>query len=129
MRLVDGTNWLGEKVLAESTTAGGVIFFPTFTPLEADPRTPCLARSLNRLYGVYAANAAPFVHWADGSTDDLTTSDRYTDLKQKGIAPSLSILNNPNSEDGMGICQVGAQILNRCVKINEAVRSYWESKQ
>ncbi len=129
LRLVDGTNWLGEKVLAESTTAGGVIFFPTFTPLEADPADPCLARSLNRLYGVYAANAAPFVHWADGSTDDLTTSDRYTDLKQKGIAPSLSILNNPNSEDGMGICQVGAQILNRCVKINEAVRSYWESKQ
>lgn len=129
LRLVDGESWLGEKVLAESTTAGGVIFFPTFTPLEADPKDPCLARSLNRLYGVYAANAAPFVRWADGTTKDLTTEDRYTDLKQKGIAPSLSILSNPDSSNGMGICQVGAQILNRCVKINEAVRSYWESKQ
>lgn len=121
-------DWQGEKVLAEATTAGGVIFFPTFTPMTADPDDPCLARSMNRLYGVYAANAAPFVHWADGSTTDLTTQDRYTELKQKGIAPALSILSNPSGTDGMGICQVGAQILNRCVKIKDAVRSYWELK-
>jgi type IV pilus assembly protein PilY1 len=122
-------DWAGEKVLAEATTAGGVIFFPTFTPMAADPKDPCLARSLNRLYGVYATNAAPFVHWADGRTTDLTAQDRYTELKQKGIAPALAILSNPDdSGDGMGICQVGAQILNRCVKINEAVRSYWELK-
>jgi type IV pilus assembly protein PilY1 len=120
--------WAGEKVLAEATTAGGVIFFPTFTPMTADPDDPCLARSMNRLYGVYAANAAPFVHWADGSTTDLTVGDRYTELNQKGIAPALSILSNPTGTDGMGICQVGAQILNRCVKIKDAVRSYWELK-
>jgi hypothetical protein len=97
--------------------------------MAADPKDPCLARSLNRLYGVYATNAAPFVHWADGRTTDLTAQDRYTELKQKGIAPALAILSNPDdSGDGMGICQVGAQILNRCVKINEAVRSYWELK-
>jgi type IV pilus assembly protein PilY1 len=122
-------DWAGEKVLAEATTAGGVIFFPTFTPMAADPEDPCLAKSMNRLYAVHAANAAPFVHWEDGTTTDLTTRDRYTDLKQKGIAPALAILNNPDGGgDGMGICQVGAQILNRCVKISEAVRSYWELK-
>jgi type IV pilus assembly protein PilY1 len=126
--MLNDPDWSGEKVLAEATTAGGVIFFPTFTPMAADPDDPCLARSMNRLYGVYAANAAPFVHWQDGSTTDLTTADRYTELQQKGIAPALSILSNPTGTDGMGICQVGAQILNRCVKIKEAVRSYWELK-
>lgn len=118
--------WAGEKVLAEATTAGGVIFFPTFTPMAADPSDPCLARSMNRLYGVWASNAAPFVNWEDGTTTDLTTEHRFTELNQKGIAPAMSILDNPGGTDGMGICQVGAQILNRCVKIKDAVRSYWE---
>jgi type IV pilus assembly protein PilY1 len=124
----NGTTWRGEKVLAESTTAGGVIFFTTFTPLAGDPSNPCLSRSLNRVYAVYATNARPFVRWADTGTGPLTTDDRFVDLSQKGIAPAVTILSNPTDPTGMGICQVGAQILNRCVKFGSAVRSYWEHK-
>jgi type IV pilus assembly protein PilY1 len=121
-----GTVYRGEKVLAESITAGGVIFFTTFTPLTADPANPCLSRSLNRVYAVYAANARPFVRWGATGTGPLTTADRFIDLSQKGIAPAVSILANPADPSGMGICQVGAQILNRCVNIGSAVRSFWE---
>jgi Tfp pilus tip-associated adhesin PilY1 len=127
IRLAEGgTTWRGEKVIAESVTAGGVIFFTTFTPLAADPAQPCLSRSLNRVYAVYASNARPFVRWNDSGTGPLTTNDRFTDLAQRGIAPAVTILSDPSDPSGMGICQVGAQILNRCVKFGSAVRSFWE---
>ncbi|MEO8063958.1 MAG: PilC/PilY family type IV pilus protein [Pseudomonadota bacterium] len=122
----NGTVYRGEKVLSESVTANGVIFFTTFTPLAADAAQPCLARSLNRVYAIYATNARPFVRWSDTGTGALTTGDRYTDLSQKGIAPAVTILSNPTDPSGMGICQVGAQILKRCVKFGSAVRSFWE---
>ncbi len=127
IRLAEGgTTWRGEKVLAESITAGGVIFFTTFTPLDPDPGNPCLSRSLNRVYAVFAANGRPFVRWSESGTGALTTDDRYIDLAQKGIAPGVTILSNPTDPSGMGICQVGAKILNRCVKFGSAVRSFWE---
>jgi type IV pilus assembly protein PilY1 len=124
----NGTLYRGEKVLAESVTADGVIFFTTFTPLAADAAQPCLSRSLNRVFAVNASNASPFVRWSESGTGPLTTGDRSVDLSQKGIAPSVSILGNPGggAGTGMSICQVGAQILKKCVKANSAVRSYWE---
>lgn len=118
----------GEKVLADSVTAAGVIFFPTFTPLSPDPEKPCLARTGNRLYAVYAANGRPFTQWVDNPTTKPDVTDRYIDLAQKGIAPSLTILANPNDPNHKGICQVGAQILNRCVEFGTAIRSFWEHK-
>ncbi len=121
-----GTLYRGEKVLAESTTAGGVIFFTTFTPLAPDVSQPCLSRSLNRVYAVYATNGRAFVRWGATGTGALTTGDRSVDLSQKGIAPAVTILTNPSDPTGIGICQVGAQILNRCVKFGSAVRSFWE---
>jgi type IV pilus assembly protein PilY1 len=127
IRLAEGgTTWRGEKVLAQSITAGGVIFFTTFTPLAADPAQPCLSRSLNRVYAVFASNARPFVRWGASGTGPLTAADRFVDLSQKGIAPAVSILANPTDPSGKGICQVGAQILNRCVNFGSAVRSFWE---
>ncbi len=118
--------WRGEKVLAESTTAAGVIFFPTFTPLLAGSN-PCVANALNRVFAVYAANARPFTHWID-STDPLKTSDRFTDLTQKGIAPAITIFANPADRSGMGVCNSGGTVLKRCVKFGSAIRSYWEHK-
>ena len=51
--------WRGEKVLAESVTVGGVIFFPTFTPVNQGTN-PCLATTLNRTWAVYLDSARPF---------------------------------------------------------------------
>lgn len=124
----DRDGWRGEKVLADSVTAAGVVFFPTFTPLSADPDKPCLARTSNRLYAVYAANGRPFTRWVDSPVGDPTPEDRYIDLAQKGIAPALTILANPNDPNHQGICQVGAQILNRCVEFGSSIRSFWEHK-
>lgn len=126
--LFDREGWRGEKVLADSVTAAGVIFFPTFTPLSPDPEKPCLARTGNRLYAVYAANGRPFTRWVDSPEGDPSPEDRYIDLAQKGIAPALTILANPNDPTHQGICQVGAQILNRCVEFGSAIRSFWEHK-
>jgi type IV pilus assembly protein PilY1 len=123
--LLNSNGWRGEKVLGESTTAAGVTFFSTFTPLEPDPDNPCLARTLNRVYAVYATNARPFTHWESETPPDpddpWDPDDRYKDLAQKGIAPPPQILPNE-------ICQVGATILNRCVKFGDAIRSYWEHR-
>ncbi len=120
-------NLPGEKVLAESTTASGVIFFPTYSPTVVDDKNPCLPTSINRAYAVYAANGRPFTRWGEG-TAPLTASDRYTETTKHGIAPAISIFQNPDNPNGMGICQTGAMVLKRCVKFGSAIRSYWEHK-
>jgi hypothetical protein len=75
---------------------------------------------------VYATNGRPFTQWDEEVPDDeWSVEDRYEELAQKGIAPPVQILPN---RPGPGICQVGAQILNRCVKFGDAVRSYWEHR-
>ncbi len=116
------------KVLADSVTASGIVFFPTFTPLSPDPDKPCLARTGNRLYAVYAANGRPFTRWSGrpGGRPDAGRSLHRS--RAEGIAPALTILANPNDPNHQGICQVGAQILNRCVEFGSTIRSFWEHK-
>jgi type IV pilus assembly protein PilY1 len=130
--LSESGTWRGEKNLSESVTAAGVILFSTFTPLEADAANPCLSRSLNRVYGVFANNGHAFTHWVDGETGALDPSDRYTDTSNKGIAASPQVLVDPNGGSGggsEGICLGGGlNKLNRCVPIGPPIRSYWENK-
>jgi type IV pilus assembly protein PilY1 len=118
--------WRGEKVLGDSTTAGGVIFFSTFTPLDPDPTQPCMARTLNRAWAVRLANACPFTNWEGGIGDPneqgTEREHRYQQLAQSGIAPSVQVLPGE-------ICQVGAHIMNRCVKFDTAIRSFWEHRE
>ncbi len=123
-------SWRGEKNLSDATTAAGVILFTTFTPLGEDPSNPCLSRSLNRAWGVYATSGDPFTHWIDGSTDKLAPADRHTDLNQNGIGAAVQVFRNP-TDDGSnkGICNSGLSIFNRCVDFGAAVRTYWEHKQ
>jgi Tfp pilus tip-associated adhesin PilY1 len=91
-----GNNWRGEKVLAESVTVNGVIFFPTFTPTGANPDNPCLASTLNRTWAVYLDSGMPFglrdsqdPDSGNGGGANGDPSDRYSDDKQGGIAPAL----------------------------------------
>jgi type IV pilus assembly protein PilY1 len=120
-------DWRGEKNLGDATTAAGVILFTSFTPLGADPNDPCMSRSLNRVWAVYATNGDPFTHWVDGETGKLDASDRYADLTQKGIAPSVQVLANPEGGT-VGVCGVGQVMLKRCVDFGSAIHSYWEHK-
>jgi Tfp pilus tip-associated adhesin PilY1 len=124
---LNSPKWQGEKALTESTTAAGVILFTTFTPLGADLKDPCMSRSQNRAWAVLVANGDPFTHWVDGATGALKPEDRYVDLKQKGIAPTPQVLADP-AGGSVGLCQVGATILNRCINFGSAIRSYWEHK-
>jgi type IV pilus assembly protein PilY1 len=125
IELREGSTWRGEKVLGESTTAAGVIFFTTFTPLDADPSQPCLARTLNRAWAVYLTSARPYFPQEVLDPDDpippLEPPDRYQDLAQQGIAPPVQVLPK--------VCMVGAQLLGHCVKFDDAIRSYWEHRE
>jgi len=119
--------WRGEKNLGDATTAANVILFTTFTPLGEDPSNPCLSRSLNRVWGVDVMSGDPFTHWVDGETGKMDPEDRYTALQQKGIAPSVQVLADPEGGT-MGICGTGQVMLKRCVDFGSAIRSYWEHK-
>jgi type IV pilus assembly protein PilY1 len=87
--------WQGEKVLSESTTVNGIVLFTTFTPLSPDPLKPCLARTANKVWGVFALNGKPAIRWSDSSTGALGVDDRAGDIKTGGIAPSLAIFADP----------------------------------
>lgn len=88
-------SWQGEKVLAESTTVNGTILFTTFTPLAPDPLKPCLARTANKVWAVFALNGKPAIRWSDTSTGALGVADRAGEIKTGGIAPSLAIFADP----------------------------------
>jgi type IV pilus assembly protein PilY1 len=88
-------SWRGEKVLAESVTVGGVVIFPTFTPLSPDPSQPCLARTANKVFAVLALNGNPAQRWNESSTGPLGVDDRAKEVDVGGIAPSLSIFADP----------------------------------
>jgi type IV pilus assembly protein PilY1 len=140
--LNDGGSWMGEKVLAESITISGVILFPTFIPLGEDPANPCTARMVNRAYAIRIENGRPNFDWDDDGT--LEGSDRYTDLKQSGIAAEISVLLNnrfiddggdplgpgdpPPPEPPATTCNSGVEILGRCPTTDSGVRTYWQRR-
>jgi len=127
---MNGNGWRGEKVLAESVTADGVIFFPTFTPIGVDPKNPCLPATLNRSWAVYLDSARPY-GIQDSSlppgdpkrTDDPT--DRYDNLVQGGIAPGTAIIQTP---DNKTVCLNGVEA-KKCVNIGDVTRTFWERRQ
>jgi len=137
-------SWRGEKILAESTTVSGIVFFPTFIPLAPDPTAPCLARTLNRVYAVYALNGKPAVRWIDSSTGALGVDDRATDIATGGIAPSLAIFADPigstsssstsassssssSSSSSGGNCMY-AMTKTKCIPFGGVNRSFWEHR-
>jgi type IV pilus assembly protein PilY1 len=131
----DGTTWRGEKVLAESITVNGVIFFPTFTPTGVDPDNPCLAATLNRTWAVYLESARPFgLRDGENNTDD--PSDRYLNDTQGGIAPGTAVIMDPHNddddddddEDDGPICLKGVAT-HKCVDVGDVTRTVWERRQ
>jgi type IV pilus assembly protein PilY1 len=96
LELREGSVWAGEKVLGESVTANGTILFTTFTPLAPDEEQPCLAKTQNRICAIRALNGKPALDF--NNDDSLTQADRCFDLKQDGIAPSVTLFINRNGD-------------------------------
>ncbi|HEX5161618.1 MAG TPA: hypothetical protein VFV88_07835 [Steroidobacteraceae bacterium] len=127
----NGTLYRGEKVLAESVTVNGVIFFPTFTPTGVDDDNPCLPTMLNRTWAVYLDSARPFGLRdaedpdAEGTPDNVDDpSDRYIRDAQGGIAPGTSVVQT----GGKTVCLKGVAT-HKCVDIGDVTRTYWERRQ
>jgi len=156
LRLPNG--YVGEKVLAESRTFNNKIFFPSYIPSSAAAADVCApAGGSNRAYIVSVLNGAPVIEQDGTASDtngdgipDLTLADRYTNLRQGGIAPEIAFLfpgrdpnnpnpppvdpnNPPNPNDPLGgmqgqdpvVCLSGAEVLNACVGFNARVKTFW----
>ncbi|HKE44697.1 MAG TPA: PilC/PilY family type IV pilus protein [Steroidobacteraceae bacterium] len=156
LRLPGG--YVGEKVLAESRTFNNKIFFPTYIPSSAAAADPCAPiGGSNRAYIVDVIDGSPVIDQDGTTTDsngdgipDLTLADRYSVLRQGGIAPEIAFLfpgrdpNNPNNppidpnnppnpnapEQSMQgqdpvVCLSGAEVLNACVGFNARIKTFW----
>lgn len=132
--------WDGEKVLADSVTFQGIVYFPSFSPIppEPDPDDPedlplvCKpSAGLNRFYEISAVNAAPRLLWADPTQTDVGTDDRFRTLEQGGIAPSaVFIFPTPEQGERPGPppqCLVGLAECGEGVA-NPPVRTFWRQR-
>lgn len=92
MNLTLGGSWAGQKVLAESRTFAGQIFFTTYTPNSAS-NSCSVNPGTNRLYVVKAVNGGK-VENRESKVEDLTSG---------GIAPTPVFISpspdNPTDED------------------------------
>jgi type IV pilus assembly protein PilY1 len=93
MRMISGSTWVGEKVLAEARTFGGQVFFTSYTPNGAAVATCSVSAGTNRLYVVDAATG--------GVVTDR--SSKATDLPSAGIASNVVFVfpspDNPANKD------------------------------
>ena len=127
-----GLQFPGEKILGESRTFAGTVFFTSFQPGSGSGAfNSCVAgRGLNRLYMVNAADSSPVVN-LDGSIDEtnLTIEDRSRVLSQGGIAPEVVILfpDDPANPMPAPACLVGLERCGGPQLINRPVRTTWRS--
>ena len=136
----------GEKVLAESLTANGVILFTTYQPGMITDAAGCEANGTNRVYAVRVDSGTAAL---DLNGDKLiTTADRFATLVQQGIAgePRIELAIpgevrapgplpappggpvEPGSEPALSgaRCFVGAEQMNQCVPMDTVIRTFWK---
>lgn len=136
----------GEKVLSDATTAGGVVMFTTYQPLDPDPTSDaCRSRHRNRAYAINIGNGRPALDF-DGN-NNLTNADLFEVVNHDGILGGVNIAvlrgeildeykrqcglhaNNPCTEDQAKLaCIAGMHVLGRCVNIGDGGRSYWRKQ-
>jgi type IV pilus assembly protein PilY1 len=141
LRLVQAA---GEKSLSSSVTLGGTVYFPTYSPPptsgvnSANPCNPGLG--VNRAYAVSVFNAAP-TNNLDNNTAGINTAltDRFMQLTQSGIAPSMSVLFiqppvvpctgvncvNPPPGPPRPICTYAQEVTNMCANLGDKFKTYW----
>lgn len=115
----------GEKVLAQSVTLNGEIFFTTYTPPESVAASSCAPPpGTGRLYLVSLFDASPVIDQnADSDTDDL--GDRIKELDRPGIPPAPNVMFHKGSDDNVTIVRcVGTE----CEESETGVqiqKTYW----
>lgn len=124
--------WVGEKILADSVTVGGVIFFPTFTPTGVSEDDPCLPATLNRTWAVYLDSARPF-GLLDGQNPGTGNEaggwardprSRFERNFLEGIAPGSAVI----MADDQPVClSAGSQ--HKCPAVGGVERTFWERRQ
>ena len=86
-----GNSWVGEKVLASSTTFNDQVLFTTYTPNASASSNPCTpGAGNNRVYAVSVFDGSPVDNL--NNQNNLSIADRYTTLAQGGIAPGVTFL-------------------------------------
>jgi type IV pilus assembly protein PilY1 len=124
----------GEKVLAESRTFQGDVYFTTYSPVpRGSTDDGCgIKFGLNKLYIVSALDARP-VRVDDAATE--STDDRSSDLAQGSISPEVVFIfptppdTNPNGPDPAvpPVCLVGLETCGFGLS-NPPVRTYWRQR-
>jgi type IV pilus assembly protein PilY1 len=133
-----GGGWVGEKVLAPSTTFENTVLFTTYTPSTGASSNPCAPSvGTNRVYAVSIFDGSPTANL--NNQGNLSISDRSEQLSQSGIAPGVSVLFPP-ADSGTGptppppggpqkvVCTVGAEILGVCKDFNSRVKTFWSEQ-
>jgi type IV pilus assembly protein PilY1 len=128
---------VGEKVLAESRTFQGKVYFTTYSPQQRsyNPEYCVATVGLNRLYVVDAVTGAPVFNF-DATTPGATdVSDRSKELAQGSIAPEVIFVfptpdadaSNPNPPAVPPICLIGLESCGTGLT-NPPVRTYWQQR-
>jgi type IV pilus assembly protein PilY1 len=134
-----GGGWVGEKVLAPSTTFENAILFTTYSPSTGTSANSCAPSvGTNRVYAVSLFDGSPVANL--NNQGNLQISDRNEILSQGGIAPGVSILfpppdpatgTQPPPKPGdpqKVVCTVGAEVLGVCKDFNSRVKTFWSEQ-
>lgn len=111
----------GEKNLAAAVTAGGTIFFTTFTPGEPSANSCQLSEGTGRLYAVSLQDATAIVNFNLANDDNGPTLERSDVLGSGGI-PVEAVPLGPSAvlvqgqEAGENIMTTGARV---------SFKTYW----
>ncbi|TLZ55794.1 MAG: hypothetical protein E6K22_03280, partial [Gammaproteobacteria bacterium] len=136
-----GNSWVGEKVLAASSTFNDQILFTTYTPNASASSNPCTpGAGNNRLYAVSVFDGRPVDNLANQS--NATIADRWTTLAQGGIAPGVTFLfpapqtavngsppppTTPTDQRPV-VCLSGAEVLGVCKNFNSRLKTVWSEQ-
>lgn len=132
----------GEKVLAESTTVNGVVLFPSFQPLDADPENPCFPANVNRAYAMFVDTGKPALDFNDDGV--INNADIAQELNQTGIVGNIEVSVRRNDgdddneeepgeeeedeDDPNTACRAGVEVLSKCVNVGGTVRKFWNRR-
>ena len=132
-----GNTWIGEKVLVPAATINNDILFTTYTPNMTAATMSCQPTlGLNRFYAISVVDGSPVANL--NNQNNTQTSDRWTNLAQGGIAPSLAFLfpaptaatdanGNalPTNSQSPVICMSGVEVLGACRNFQSRIKTYW----
>ena len=132
-----GNSWVGEKVLATSSTFNNQVLFTTYTPNASTASNPCSpGAGTNRLYAVSVFDGTPVANL--NNQNNVSITDRSTLLAQGGIAPGVTFLfpapqngvngNPPPPNQHPVVCMSGAEVLGVCQNFNSRLKTVWSEQ-